>query len=133
MKKDILSYHYWGGSRRRSYYGCQQKAISAKLDNEVNDMVEAEVRTSGTSRNALINMSLKWYLEELDEARLLSATGASGTKYTLNVDMGDLTCGELESLEFIAKAMGCTKEVLVRNATKVMLADYNKNPTRWMP
>lgn len=133
MEKDILKYHHNGGSRERSYYGCQQKAISAKLDNNVSDMVDSETRASGVSRNALINMSLKWYLEELDEARRLRATGVPGVKYILDVDMADLTCGELESLEFIAKTMGCTMEVIVRNAVKVMLQDYNEHPTRWIP
>ena len=73
MEKDILQYHRNGGSRWRSWNGCQQKAISAKLDNNVSDMVDSETRTSGVSRNALINMALKWYLEELDDARQQSA------------------------------------------------------------
>lgn len=80
MEKDILEYHRYGGHRWRSYDGCQQKAISAKLDNNVSEMVDNETRATGVSRNALINMSLKWYLEELDEARRSSATGVSRTR-----------------------------------------------------
>lgn len=76
MEKNILKYHQNGGSRGRSWNGCQQKAISAKLDNYVSDMVDSEIRATGVSRNALINMALKWYLEELDEARLQSCSDA---------------------------------------------------------
>ena len=87
MEKDILQYHRYGGSRERSLYGCQQKAISAKLDNNVSDMVDSEMKATGVSRNALINMALKWYLEELDEARLLKATREPGMKYILDLDL----------------------------------------------
>lgn len=133
MEKDILQYHRYGGSRERSYYGCQQKAISAKLDNNVSDMVDSETRTSGVSRNALINMSIKWYLEELDEARLSSATRVPGVKYILKLDLNDLTGEELKDLEFISRSMGGTMEAIAMNAIKVMLRDYNKAPMRWMP
>lgn len=133
MEKDILQYHRYGGRRGRSYYGCQQKAISAKLDNNVSDMVASETRASGVSRNALINMSLKWYLEELDEARLLSASRTPGVKYILKLDLKDLTGEELKELEIISRSMGGTMEAILLNALKVMLREYNKAPMRWMP
>jgi hypothetical protein len=133
MEKSILQYHRNGGSRRRSWHGCQQKAISVKLDNNVSDMVDSEIRAMGVSRNALINMSLKWYLEELDEARRLSAAYPPGKKYILNVDVKDLTGEELKNLEFISRSMGCTMETIALNAIKVMLREYNQSPIRWMP
>lgn len=133
MEKDILQYHRYGGSRERSYYGCQQKAISAKLDNNVSDMVDSEMKATGVSRNALINMSLKWYLEELDEARRLMATQEPGMKYILNLDLKDLTGEELKDLEFISRSMGGTMETIALNAIKVMLREYNQAPMRWMP
>ena len=61
------------------------------------------------------------------------ACGRSGQKYILDVDMSDLTTGELETLGNICHGMGCSMEVLVLNAVKVMANDYNKNPMRWMP
>lgn len=132
MEKDILQYHRYGGSRERSYYGCQQKAISAKLDNNVSDMVASETKASGVSRNALINMSLKWYLEELDEARRLRVAQDPGMKYILKLDLKDLTGEELKDLEFISRSMGGTMEAIALNALKVMLRDYNNAPMRWM-
>lgn len=133
MEKDILQYHRYGGSRERSWYGCQQKAISAKLDNKVSDMVDSETRTSGVSRNALINMSLKWYLEELDEARLSSATQVPGMKYILKLDLKDLTGEELKELEFISRSMCGSMETIALTALKVMLREYNQAPMRWIP
>lgn len=133
MEKDILQYHRYGGSRGRSYYGCQQKAISAKLDNKVSDMVDSEMRASGVSRNALINMSLKWYLDELDEARLQRASQTPGIKYTLKLDLKDLTGQELEELVFISSTLGGTMEALALNALKVLLREYYQTPMRWIP
>ena len=88
---------------------------------------------SGVTRNRLLNLSVKWYLTELDEARRRVACGSPGQKYTLNVDMSDLTTGELETLGHICHGMGCTMEVLVLNAVKVMVNDYSKSPMKWMP
>lgn len=88
---------------------------------------------SGVTRNRLLNLSVKWYLTELDDARRRVACGSPGQKYILSVDMSDLTTGELETLGNICHGMGCTMEVLVLNAVKVMVNDYGKNPMRWMP
>lgn len=97
------------------------------------DMIDSEVAASGVTRNRLLNLSVKWYLTELDDARRRVASGSPGQKYILNVDMSDLTTGELETLGHICHGMGCTMEVLVLNAVKVMANDYNKNPMKWMP
>lgn len=78
-------------------------------------------------------MSLKWYLEELDEARLSSATQVPGMKYILKLDLKDLTGEELKELEFISRSMGGTMETIALNALKVMLREYNQVPMRWMP
>lgn len=133
MEKDILTYHRYQDSHGRSWYGSQQKAISAKIDNSTMEMINSEVAVSGVTRNRLLNLSVKWYLTELDDARRRVASGSPGQKYILNVDMSDLTTGELETLGNICHGMGCTMEVLVLNAVKVMANDYNKNPMRWMP
>lgn len=88
---------------------------------------------SGVTRNRLLNLSVKWYLTELDDARRRVASGSPVQKYILNVDMSDLTTGELETLGNICHGMGCSMEVLVLNAVKVMLQDYGKSPMKWMP
>lgn len=76
MEKDILRYHRYQDSHGRSWCGSQQKAISAKIDHSIMDMVDAEVATSGVTRNRLINLALKWYLTELDDARRRVASGS---------------------------------------------------------
>lgn len=97
------------------------------------EMLDIEVRTTGVARNRLINLAVKWYLTELDDARKRVALARSEQKYILNVDMSDLSTGELELLQDICRGFGCTMDVLVLNAIKVMANDYNKNPMRWMP
>ena len=69
MEKDILKYHQYRDSHGRSWHGSLQKPISAKIDYSIMDMVDAEIATTGVTRNRLINLALKWYLTELDEAR----------------------------------------------------------------
>lgn len=97
------------------------------------DMINSEVAVSGVTKNRLLNLSVKWYLTELDDARRRVASGSPGQKYILNVDMSDLPTGELEVLKHICHGMGCTMEALVLHAIKVMANDYDKNPLRWMP
>lgn len=133
MKKDILTYHRYQDSHGRSWCGSQQKAISAKIDNSTMDMINSEVAVSGVTRNRLLNLSVKWYLTELDDARRRVASGSSGQKYILNVDLSDLPTGEIEALDYICHGMGCTMERLVLNAVRVMVKYYDKNPMRWMP
>ena len=133
MEKDILRYHRFQDSHGRSWHGSLQKAISAKIDNSIMDMIDAEVSTTGVTRNRLLNLATKWYLTELDEARKRAALGSPGQKYILTVDMSDMAVGELETLRNISHAMGCTMERLVLHAINVMVHDYDKYPMRWMP
>ena len=130
---DILRYHRYGGSRGRSMWQPQQHAISAKIDDDVDEEVGKEMQTTGIKRNALINMSLRWYLAELDEARRRSAEGYCSTKYILGVDMKDFTGEELEKLKHICRGFGCSEEYFVANLLHLALKDYDNNPIRYMP
>lgn len=133
MKKNIITYHRYHDSRGRSFYGSDQVAISAKIDSGNMAAMDAEMATSGVKRNRLINLAVKWYLEELDEAREKSALGNVDDKYILSVDMADLTGEELEALRHICRSFGCTQDVLVRHLIRMMVHDYDKNPYRYMP
>lgn len=130
---DILSYHHYRGSRGRSGWQPQQRAISAKIDNDVDEEVTKEMGASGIKRNTLINISLRWYLAELDEARRRVAEGLSSSKYTLNVDLTDFAVGELEKLKHICRGFGCSEERFVVNLLRMALKDYDNNPIRYMP
>lgn len=78
MGENILDYHRLGVYTRRSRHGSSQKAISAKMDEAVMKEIEAERRTTGVTTNRLINMAVKWYLHQLDEARREAAHGTMG-------------------------------------------------------
>lgn len=130
---DILRYHRRGGSRERSVYQPQQRAISAKIDDDIDDEVDKEMRSSGIKRNALINMSLRWYLVELDKARRRSAEGYLAHKYILNIDTEDFTGEELEKLKHICRGFGCSEEHFAANLLHMALKDYDNNPIRYMP
>lgn len=95
--------------------------------------MEAEMAATGIKRNRLINMAIKWYLEELDNARRRVAEGYNSSKYILNVDASDLPTGELEKLDNICRGFGCTKERFVLHVLGMALRDYDKNPYRYMP
>lgn len=133
MKKDIITYHRYRDSRGRSYCGADQVAISAKIDSGNMAAMDAEMYASGIKRNRLINMAVKWYLEELDEARREICEGGHIGKYILNVDVSDLPAEELERLDHICKGFGCTKERFALHALRLALRDYDKNPYRYMP
>jgi hypothetical protein len=75
MDKYILNYHRDNCSIGRSSHGSLQKAISAKIDCSLLEDIDAEKRTTGVTTNRLINMALRWYLRELDEARREAAHG----------------------------------------------------------
>lgn len=47
-----------------------QKPISVKLDAEVYDALELEMRVTGCKRNRIINVAVLEYLNHLDETRL---------------------------------------------------------------
>lgn len=133
MKNNILDYHRWLDSHGRSWHDPMQHAISAKIDNKTFEMAEEECRVSGVKRNRLINLALKWYIRELDEAREKSALGNIDDKYILNVDMAYLTGEELDALQHICRGFGCSQDVLVRHLIRMMLQDYDKNPYKYMP
>lgn len=133
MKKDIITYHRYRNSHGRSWRDSMQTAISAKIDDDVMEMVDAECHCSGIKRNRLINLALRWYIEELDEARRDVCNEKKNEKYILNVDISDLTTGELEMLDHICRGFGCEKEVIVKHLVRMMLHDYDKNPYKYMP
>lgn len=109
MENDIITYHRCHGTHARSYFGADQVAISAKIDSHNMAAMEAEMAATGVKRNRLINLAIKWYLEELDNARRRVAEGYCSTKCILNVDVSDLPTGELDNLDFICRGFGCTK------------------------
>ena len=133
MEKNIITYHRYHDSRGRSFYGVDQVAISAKIDSSNMAAMDAEMNASGVKRNRLINLAVKWYLEELDEARRKECEGRLAEKYTLSMDMSGLSVGELENLDHICRGLGCTKEVFALHALSLALQDYDKNPFRYMP
>lgn len=130
---DILRYHRYKGSRGRSMWQPQQRAISAKIDDDIDAEVTKEMSASGIKRNTLINISLRWYLAELDEARRRSAEGYSSTKYILNIDMKDFTGEELEKFKHICRGLGCSEGGFIINLLHIALKDYDNNPIRYMP
>lgn len=133
MKKNILDYHRWHDSRGRSWHGSDQVAISAKIDSSIYNEMDKEMMCSGIKRNRLLNLAVKWYLQELDEARLALARGCVDGKYILDIDTSDFSVGELERLDHICKGFGCTKERFVLHVLGLALRDYDKNPYRYMP
>lgn len=46
-----------------------QMPISVKLDQEVYDAIELEMRATGAKRNRIINVAVLEYLNNLDETR----------------------------------------------------------------
>lgn len=133
MDNDIITYHRYHDGHARSYFGADQVAISAKIDSHNMAAMDAEIAATGVKRNRLINLAIKWYLEELDNARRRVSEGYSSTKYILNVDASDLPTGELEKLGHICRGFGCTKERFALHALGLALRDYDKNPIRYMP
>lgn len=133
MDNDIITYHRYHDSRGRSYSGADQVAISAKIDSGNMAAMEAEMAASGVKRNRLINLAIKWYLRELDNARREVCERAAAGKYILNVDASSLPTGELEKLDHICRGYGCTKERFALHALELALRDYDKNPYRYMP
>lgn len=111
----------------------QQHAISAKIDEDVNKEVDKEMSASGIKRNALINMALRWYLTELDEARRKSAQGLFSTKYILNIDTKGFTAEELDKLKHICRGFGCTEEHFITHLLQMAIQEYDNKPLKYMP
>lgn len=138
-QQDILTYHRSGGGRGPSYYGPEQKAIGCKLDLAILDKVEAEQDVSGIKKNALINMALKWYLDELDEERSRVAHGTPGQKYILQSGntldsflAKHMTCGEVDELNHICRQMGASLESITEKVLRHFIEDYRKRPFAWL-
>lgn len=139
IQQDIITYHLTGGMRGPSYYGPEQKAIGCKIDLGILDMVEAEQAVSGVKKNALINMALKWYLDELDEERSRKTHGSAASKYILQSGSTldsflakHMTCGEVDELNHICRQMGVTIDGITEKVLRHFIEDYRKRPFAWL-
>lgn len=139
MKDNILNYHRWNNSRGRSRFGVYQHPISAKIDIPTWGMIEDEQRASGVKLNSLINLAVKWYIEELDEARRAAAisrppefleggTSENCTKYILS----QLTIGETNKLTHICRNLGMNLEDLPLHLIRRMLETYDEKPFAYL-
>lgn len=135
MKKNILDYHRWNNSRGRSYYGSNQHPISAKIDLYTWGMMQDEQKASGIKINSLINLAVRWYIEELDEARRAAAissppenfnggTSENCKKYILS----QLTIGETNKLTQICRNLGMNLEDMPLHLVRMMLETYDEKP-----
>lgn len=150
IQQDIITYHRIGGGRGPSYYGVEQKAIGCKLDLATLHKVEAEQSVSGIKKNALINMALEWYLDELDEERSRVAHGSADSSIYSNQATAQMfagykegntldsflikhmTCGEIDELSHISRQMGATLESITEKALQHFIEDYKKRPFAWL-
>lgn len=116
-----------------------QKAISAKLDNEVIRLIDEEAYMSGRKRNRLINDAVVHYVRHLDEERRRRAMGCGGSalepgraeaigKYILD----NLTIGEHENIHFTARALGTTEEDLMLRLIRRGIEDYHRRPFAYL-
>lgn len=139
MKRNILTYHRWNNSRGRSRFGVYQHPISAKIDIPTWGMIEDEQRTSGIKINSLINLAVKWYIEELDEARHAASCGThaenpegvtaeSFVKYIL----AQLTEYEADKLKHICKGLRISLEDLPLHLVREMLENYDEKPFAYL-
>lgn len=135
MDKCILNYHRNHSSIGRSSHGSLQKAISAKIDCSLLEDIEAERRTTGVPTNRLINMAVRWYLQELDEARREAAHGTkeknlptvteeAAVKYILS----RLTA--IDRMRFLnyCKVRKVSPLRIIGEAINRLLDDYDKRP-----
>lgn len=137
--KDILTYHRYGGSRGRSPYGSLQTAISARIDNSTMTGLDMEAAASGLKRNAIINLAIKWYIQELDDARRCSSSnvytqggaqhGVASHERLLNME---LTCGEISKLANICSQLGTNVDDLTTRLVRRMLKEYDQSPFKYM-
>jgi metal-responsive CopG/Arc/MetJ family transcriptional regulator len=66
-----------------------QKAISAKINLDIYDELEAEVRNGLYTRNGLINQAIRHYLVYLDTVRQSRCIGTPGDREGLVLDYID--------------------------------------------
>ena len=93
MEKDIITYHRRGQYCERSYGNPTQIAISVKMDVSNMAAMDAEMKCTGTKRNRLINLAVKWYLQELDDARREVCGISPREKYILSPGKSELPAG----------------------------------------
>lgn len=135
MDKYILNYHRDRSSIGRSSHGSLQKAISAKIDCSLLADIEAERQTTGVTTNRLINMAVKWYLRELDEARREAAHGTIGENLPLmNEDQALkyilplLTESDRPRFLNYCKVRKASPLCIIGEAVRMLLDDYDKRP-----
>lgn len=116
-----------------------QKAISAKLDYAIADMLDQEAFVSGVSKNRILNKAIMHYIEHLDTQRRVryghgtasDAADAEATelgKYILN----NLTHGQQQQAYFIAKGLGCSVQNLFFRIITHGLVDYMQRPFSYL-
>ena len=139
MKDNILQYHRWNSDRGRSRFGVYQHPISAKIDIPTWGMIQDEQRTSGVKINSLINLAVKWYIEELDEARHATACGIHPenpegvTKDQLiKYILAQLTDYEADKLKHICKGLRISLEDLPLHLVREMLENYDEKPFSYL-
>lgn len=137
--KDILTYHRYGGSRGRSPYGSLQTAISARIDNTTMTDLDMEASASGLKRNAIINLAIKWYIQELDEARRYTSCNVytqdstqHGVASHERLLCKELTCGEISKLAHICKSLGTNVDDLTTRLVRRMLEEYDQAPFKYI-
>lgn len=134
--KDILTYHRTGGSRGR-HTSANQLAISARLDSDVANAIAEEERTSGTKRNALLNMAVSWYLIELDDARRahccnVYTEGGHAAYSHERLLTGRLTCSQLSKLHHICTSLNVSVDDLVYRLLDRLLESYDERPMLYL-
>ena len=135
MDKYILDYHRENSSIGRNRIGSSQKAISAKIDCSLINDIEVERRITGVTTNRLINMAVKWYLQEIDEARREEAHRTMGknlppmneeaaVKYILT----DLPGNGYRRFLNYCKVLNASSLSVIGKAVMTLLDDYDKRP-----
>lgn len=122
--------------RWRSYYGVEQKSLHVKMYYDVLENLDKEAAMDGTPRNQIINQACEYYCKQLDEERREAVLGKDRECTLSETRKGwvraELTTGEYEQLEFIARALGCdidrAAELLLERAIK----DYDGRPFSYM-
>lgn len=140
MSMDILRHHHAYINAARRERTPSQRAISAKIDNRIDAMVEDEMRHSGIKRNTLINAALEWYLNAIDDARNTpSSPWQESEPHPAEVDSGDkyilsrLTQTNKEFLKHLNAQMGVPLYHAISLGLLLLERDYNERPFRYLP
>lgn len=139
MKDNIINYHRWNNSRGRSSMGVCQHPISAKIDLYTWGLMQDEQRASGVKINSLINLAVRWYLDELDEARHAAACGIHAENLkgvtkdnALKYILSKLTDYEADKLKHICKGLRIPLEDLPLHLVREMLENYDEKPFSYL-